>query len=137
MLILPLLSVTFYIWLDRVLCSVIAISMFMLGIRLATVQGLMLLMSYSGAGVSDVMKEIEADASVIAIEEAKFWQVHYSLCMANLKLRVKFASGSDDSAAGRLREKIVLLVKNRLGGGYGKGAGTKWEVTTQLTLDGN
>jgi len=136
MLVLPLLSVTFYIWLDRVLCSIIAVSMFMLGVRLATAQGLMLLMSYSGAGVSEVMREIEADTIVTAVEEAKFWQVHYGLCMANLKLRVKLPNGSDDSSLAKLRERIVVLVKNRLGGGYGKGAGTKWEVTTQLTLDG-
>jgi hypothetical protein len=28
-----------------------------------------------------------------------------------------------------------LLVKNRLGGGYGNGTGTKWEVTTQFMID--
>jgi Co/Zn/Cd efflux system component len=137
MLILPLLSITLYIWLDRLLCTVIAISMFILGVRLATVQGLMLLMSYSGAGVSDVMREIEAEPSVTAVEEARFWQVHYGLCMANLKLRVRGSGVGDEGGSTRLRDKIGGLVKNRLGGGYGKGAGVKWEVTTQLTYDGH
>jgi Co/Zn/Cd efflux system component len=136
MLILPLLSIQFYIWLDRLLCSFIALSMFFLGIRLATAQGLMLLMSYSGSGVSEVMWEIENEPSVTAVEEARFWQVHYGLCMANLKLRVS-GKDADDGSLARLRDKITVMIKNRLGGGYGKGGGVKWEVTTQLTLDGN
>jgi len=137
MLLLPLLSVTFYIWLDRLLCTVIALSMFFLGIRLAIAQGLMLLMSYSGTGVSDVMAEIESEPSIAAVEEARFWQVHYGLCMANLKLRVRgTGTSADDGNLAKLRERIQMLVKNRLGGGYGKGGGIKWEVTTQLTLDG-
>ncbi len=111
--------------------------MFFLGIRLAIAQGLMLLMSYSGTGVSDVMAEIESEPSISAVEEARFWQVHYGLCMANLKLRVRGTSTSaDDGNLAKLRERIQMLVKNRLGGGYGKGGGIKWEVTTQLTLDG-
>jgi Co/Zn/Cd efflux system component len=137
MLLLPLLSVTLYIWLDRLLCTIIALSMFFLGIRLAIAQGLMLLMSYSGTGVSDVMAEIESEPSISAVEEARFWQVHYGLCMANLKLRVRGTSTSaDDGNLAKLRERIQMLVKNRLGGGYGKGGGIKWEVTTQMTLDG-
>jgi Co/Zn/Cd efflux system component len=132
MLLLPLLSIEFYLWLDKLLCSFIALSMFAMGLRLAIAQGLMLLMSFSGKGVADVMKEIEAEPCVAAVEEARFWQVHYGLCMANLKLRVR---GLDDGGAARLREKIQVLVKNRLGGGYGKGAGVKWEVTTQLAFD--
>ena len=137
MLLLPLLSVTYYIWLDRLLCTIIALSMFLLGIRLAIAQGLMLLMSYSGTGVSDVMAEIESEPSISAVEEARFWQVHYGLCMANLKLRVRGTiTSADDGNLAKLRERIQMLVKNRLGGGYGKGGGIRWEVTTQLTLDG-
>jgi Co/Zn/Cd efflux system component len=132
MLVLPLLSITFYIWIDRALCSLMALAMFFLGTRLAMAQGLMLLMSFSGVGVSDVMLELESEPAITAVEDAKFWQVHYGLCMANLKLRVK---GSDEAAMVKLKEKIVMLVKNRLGGGYGKGGGMKWEVTTQMTLD--
>jgi len=107
--------------------------MFFLGVRLAMAQGLMLLMSYSGSGVSDVMHEIESEPSISQIEEARFWQVHYGLCMANLKIRVR---GADDATLGKIRDRVATLVKNRLGGGYGKGGGMKWEVTTQLTLDG-
>ncbi len=88
-------------------------------------------MSYSGEGVSDVMREIHKDPIISQVEEARFWQVHYGLCMANLKLRVR----GDDVALGKLRERINVLVKNRLGGGYGKGGGVKWEVTTQFTID--
>lgn len=75
--------------------------------------------------------EIESEPSVATVEEARFWQVHYGLCMANLKLRVR----GDEGNVLKLRERIKTLVRNKLGGGYGKG-GMKWEVTTQLIIDG-
>jgi len=58
--------------------------------------------------------------------------------MANLKLRVRgLGSGpSEEQAIMKLRERICLLVKNRLGGGYGRGGGLKWEVTVQFSSDG-
>ena len=98
----------------------------------------MLLMSYSGKGVSDVMREVANEPLVSGVEEARFWQVHYGLCMANLKLRVRGSGGgaAEDAQMGRLRDRIALLVKNRLGGGYGSGRGLKWEVTVQMTADG-
>lgn len=137
MLVLPLLSIAHYLWLDRLLCSVIAISMFTLGARLAAAQGRMLLMSFNG-DVESVIDNIQSDVSVVAVEEARFWRVHYGLCMANLKIRIK-GSGlgmvEDSVGMGRLRERIAGLIRNRLGGGYGKGAGVKWEVTTQMSMD--
>ena len=138
MLLLPLLTITMYLWLDRLFCSIIALSMFVLGVRLAIVQGLMLLMSYSGKGVGDVMREIAAEPAVTGVEEARFWQVHYGLCMANLKLRVRgLGMGpSEELATAKLRERICLMVRNRLGGGYGKGGGLKWEVTVQFSPEG-
>lgn len=129
LLVLPLLSVQLYMWIDRILCGVISISMCVLGFRLVKTLGSMLLMSYSGQGVSEVMRDIEADPTVRKIDDARFWQVHYGLCMANLKLTV---IGSDESL-GRLRERISSLVRNRLGGGYGSGGGQKWEVSVQLS----
>ncbi|KAI9816746.1 MAG: Endoplasmic reticulum zinc transporter [Pycnora praestabilis] len=130
LLLLPLLSVQMYIWLDRALSGTIAISMCILGFRLVKTLGFMLLMSYSGNGVSEVMREIESDPSVSAVDEARFWQVHYGLCMANLKLRVR----NGDEGTTRLRERITSLIRNRLGGGYGTG-GQRWEVSTQLTVE--
>ena len=130
LLLLPLLSIDMYLWLDRALSGTIAISMCVLGFRLVKTLGFMLLMSYNGNGVADVMRDIESDPSVTAIEEARFWQVHYGLCMANLQLRVR---GTEDGMA-RLSERVTSLIKNRLGGGYGTG-GQKWEVSTQLNID--
>jgi len=134
MLLLPLLSITMYHWLDRLLCAIIAFSMLALGARLAIAQGSILTMSYSGAGVSDVIYEITTEPAVTGVEEARFWQVHYGLCMANLKLRVKgLGMGpTEEQAIMKLRERIALLVRNRLGGGYGRGAGLKWEVSVQF-----
>lgn len=130
LLLLPLVSIKLYKWLDVLLSVTISISMCVLGVRLVKTLGSMLLMSYSGPGVSDVIKDIEADPSVSGIDDARFWQVHYGLCMANLKLRV---SGSEENLV-RLRERISSLIKNRLGGGYGTG-GQKWEVSLQSTVD--
>ncbi|KAI9760096.1 MAG: Endoplasmic reticulum zinc transporter [Geoglossum simile] len=128
LLLLPLLSVEMYVWLDRLLSITIAVSMCVLGFRLVKTLGFMLLMSYSGSGVSEVMREIESDPAVSTVEEARFWQVHYGLCMANLKLTVH---GSEDTVT-RLRERVTSLIRNRLGGGYGSG-GQRWEVSMQMT----
>lgn len=130
LLLLPLVSIRIYDWLDKLLSGTIAISMCVLGTRLVKTLGSMLLMSYSGQGVADVIKDIEAEPSVFGIDDVRFWQVHYGLCMANLKLRV---AGSDENLA-RLREKISSLIRNRLGGGYGSG-GQKWEVSLQFTVE--
>ena len=131
MLLLPLLSIKVYLWIDRGLSYIIAASMCYVGFRLGKNIGLMLLMSYSGPGVGEIMRDIETDPSVMAVEEARFWQVHYGLCMANLQLRVR---GTEDSLA-KLVDRVTSLVKNRLGGGYGAG-GQKWEVNLQLNIDG-
>lgn len=131
LLLLPLLSIKLYLWLDRALSTTIALSMCILGFRLVRTLGFMLLMSYdSGNTVADIMRDIESDPSVTAIEGAKFWQVHYGLCMACLTLRVR---GNDDGLS-RLRDRVTGLVKGRLGGGYG-GGGTRWEVSVQFDLD--
>lgn len=130
LLLLPLLSIQMFIWLDRALSACIAVAMIVLGSQLCLTLGKMLLMSYSGPGVGSVIHAIETDPAVCAIEEAKFWQVHYGLCMGNLKLRVK---GNGDELS-RLRDRITSSVRNKLGGGYGSG-GQKWEVSMQLTLE--
>lgn len=137
MLLLPLLSVNMYKWLDRVFCTLIGGSMFTLGIRLAWAQALMLLMSFSGKGVDGVLREIANEPQISGIEEARFWQVHYGLCMANLKLRIRGTGlGAEEQAVAKLRERIALLVRNRLGGDYGKGERLRWEVTVQFSTDG-
>jgi len=143
LLLLPILSIKMYVWLDRLLCALIAISMFLLGVKLAVAQGLMLLMSFSGKGVSSIIREIANEPAVTGIEEARFWQVHYGLCMANLKLRVKGVGikgmgmgPQEEQKLMQLRERIGGLVKRGLGNGYGKGDMLRWEVTVQFSGDG-
>jgi divalent metal cation (Fe/Co/Zn/Cd) transporter len=144
LLLLPLLSIEYYQWLDTVLCAAIAISMFVLGFRLAAAQGLMLLMSYNGRatsggdrdsdnGVSSVVREIEAEPSVARVDEAQFWQIHYGLAMANLKVCV--VKGCDDGALSQLRGRVTRMIQNRLGEGYGRGGSLRWEVTVQTSTD--
>ncbi|KAK4137917.1 hypothetical protein BT67DRAFT_415813 [Trichocladium antarcticum] len=182
LLLLPLVSVPHFVWLDRLICAAIAASMFTLGTRLAVAQGLMLLMSYSGglpppptttnptakppllasakktdsptnshnnnnnntaenSTVSAVLREIEADAHIARVEEAQFWQVHYGLAMANLKVRLARGGGSiggggEDGTLGQLRSRLARVVQNRLGEGYGRGGNLRWEVTVQTCSDG-
>ena len=156
MLILPLLSVTYFLWLDRLICATIAVSMFVFGSRLAVAQGLMLLMSYSGkdsghgpgdskktdnvsarggSDVSAVVREIEAEPNVARVEEVQFWQVHYGLAMANLK--VCLVRACDDAALSQLRTRVARVVQNRLGEGYGRGGSLRWEVTVQISSTGS
>ena len=127
LLLLPLLSNELYNRMDHALSISIAVSMGFLGIRLSFKLGPILLMSYSSRTILSVLQAIESDPAVTEIQEAKFWQVHYGLCMANIKLRVR---GPEETLA-RLRERLTSLVKNKLGGGYGSG-GQRWEVSAQL-----
>lgn len=134
---LPLLSISLYTWLDRLICAVISVAMFALGIRVAIAQGLMLLMSYGGntgnSGVSSVLFDIESEPSVVRVEESQFWQVHYGLCMANLKITVE--RGCDEVSLSKLRTRIATLIQNHLGEGYGTGGTVRWEVTTQFATE--
>ena len=131
MLLLPLLSIGSYRWVDRVLSVTIAVCMCGLGFRLVRTLGFMLLMSYDDSkNVNDIMRDLESDPSVTAIQGAKFWQVHYGLCMACLILRVR----GTEEGLGKLRDRVIALVRNRLGGGYG-GGGTRWEVSVQFDMD--
>ena len=90
----------------------------------------MLLMSYSGKGVPDVIRDVETDPAVTRVAEAKFWQAHYGVGIANLKLHVR---GTEENLL-KLRERLTSLVRNRLSGGYGTG-GQKWEVSVQFIVE--
>lgn len=136
LLLLPLLSIQAYHWFDTAMSFAIAVAMIGLGTRLGTSLSSILLMSYSApagsATVKDIISEIETDKSVSAVQDAKFWQVHYGLCMANLTLKYRAEDYGLDLA--RTRERISSLVRNKLGGGYGSG-GLKWEVSVQMVLE--
>ncbi|KAK0735634.1 cation efflux family-domain-containing protein [Apiosordaria backusii] len=158
MLVLPLVYIPHIIWLDRLICATISLSMFFLGTRLAVGQGFMLLMSYNhvssspsasqksssgkeSSGVASVIREIESEPQVARVEEAQFWQVHYGLAMANLKVLVKngntggggMGGGERDGAISQLRGRLARVVQNRLGEGYGRGGSLRWEVTVQMS----
>ena len=95
----------------------------------------MLLMSYSprdaksNGGVRDVVADIRMQEGVSDVDEARFWQVHYGLCMANLKLRYRgsTAGGYGDEMI-RIRQQVTSLIRQRLGG--------KWEVSVQMDGSG-
>lgn len=134
---LPLFTISLYTWLDRLICTAIALAMFCLGMRLAVAQSLMLLMSYGGSGghsgVASVLREIDSEPAISRVNEAQFWQVHYGLCMANLKVSV--GRGYDETTLSKLRMRIASLIQNRLSEGYGSGGNIRWEVTMQVNED--
>jgi Co/Zn/Cd efflux system component len=121
-------------WLDRALALSMALAMIAIGVRLVKSLGSMLLMSYGSNGVAEVVREIEDDAAITGIREARFWQVHHGLCMANLKVNVT-GSVIGESGELRVRERISRLVRDRLEGGYGRGA-QRWEVSVALHSTG-
>ena len=135
LLVLPLLSIKTYGWLDAVISLIAAAAMVFLGARLGTSLGGVLLMSFNDPEkkLTGVLQSIEADPRISRIDEAGFWQVHYGLYMANLKLKC-WRTGMNDEGLARLRERVTNVVKNRLGGAYGTG-GAKWEVSTQLSFE--
>ena len=130
LLILPLLSIQTYTFFDLVFSFTIASLMIAFGLRLGTSLASMLLMSYksphSKNAVRDVINDIETDPAVSAVEEARFWQVHYGLCMANLKLRYHGGGGYADEMM-RIRQRVTSLVRQRLGG--------KWEISMQMAVE--
>ncbi|KAL1301747.1 hypothetical protein AAFC00_005949 [Neodothiora populina] len=136
LLMLPLLSLHTYKWFDSAMSFGVAFLMIAFGARLGTSLAAPLLMSYKGPGgsarVKDVIAEIARDPLITAVEDARFWQVHYGLCMANLSLKYRGSEYGDELV--RIRDKVTSLVRNRLGGGYGNGA-LKWEVTVQLASE--
>ena len=130
LLLLPLLDLHTYEWIDPTLGLVMALAMFFLGGSLGFTLGRMLLMSYSDPGVKELVCELENDSVVSVVDEAKICQIHYGLCMANFKLRVRDIGQSE-----KLRERVTSLVRNRLGGGHEGSKGIRWEVSTEITLD--
>lgn len=138
LLLLPLMSIHTYTWFDTALSGVMALLMISFGARLGMSLASMLLMSYSGPGgvkgVKEVIAEIEADPMVSGVDEARFWQVHYGVGMANLKIRYRGSGYGDDLS--KMREKLTRLIRTRLGGEFGTGS-LKWEVSAQLILDVN
>jgi Co/Zn/Cd efflux system component len=126
---LPVLSSHATLQLDVAIGFLYALAMVVLGGRLCYAVGRMLLMSFSGEGLDDVLLELNGDSSVQAVDEAKVWQVHYGLCMANFKIRVKTVDHVE-----RLRERVASLVKSRLDRDGGK-SGVRWEVSTEVIVE--
>ncbi|KXL47110.1 hypothetical protein M433DRAFT_64475 [Acidomyces richmondensis BFW] len=131
LLILPFLNMQHYKSFDLIFSFLVAGLMIALGVRLGTSLASMLLMSYRSSGrdrraVRDVIEGIEADPGVGKVEEARFWQVHYGLCMANLKLRCR---GENDMT--RVRQRIMNLIRQRLG----EVKGVTWEITVQTARE--
>lgn len=141
LLLLPHTTLHLYKYMDHTLSCTIAVCMSSFGVRIVMKLGKMLLMTWTrsanqsldvketaSASLAELVTTVESDPLVSRVVEAKVWQVHYGLCMANFKLRVR----GEEENLNRLRDRLASLVRNKLGGGYGSGSGIRWEVTAQL-----
>lgn len=135
---LPLFSEQTYNVVDIILSLCIAGVMITFGTRLGTSLASMLLMSYrhptDSMAVRNVIKGLESDPGVSVIEEVRVWQVHYGLCMANLKLKYRPASGYGDEVL-RIRQRVTSLIRSHLGSVYGEGKGPRWDVSVQMAVE--
>ncbi|KIW08080.1 uncharacterized protein PV09_01020 [Verruconis gallopava] len=115
---------------DTILSLTIALSMILIGSRLAYNIGRVLLMSFPARDdneIKDLVAELGEDSDIVAVDEARVWQVHYSLCMANFRVRVR---GREQVRT--VRDKIERLVKKRLAGESDK---VRWEISSMVTVD--
>lgn len=136
LLVLPFLNMQSYKYFDLIFSFLIATVMIAFGARLGTSLASMLLMSYKSrehdkTAVRDVIDEIEMDPGVSTVEEARFWQVHYGLCMANLKLRYRSPAGSYGDDVMRIRQRVTSLIRQRLG----ETKGLVWEISVQMGIE--
>ncbi|EMC92695.1 hypothetical protein BAUCODRAFT_258501 [Baudoinia panamericana UAMH 10762] len=136
LLTLPFLSENAFTACDLVFAFSVASLMIALGVRLGTALASMLLMSYKPASqdkraVREVISEIETDPGISAVEEARFWQVHYGCCMANLKLRYRNAASGYGDEMTRIRQRIMSLIRQRLG----EPRGLRWEISVQMAAE--
>ena len=116
---------------DAILGFIYACGMLILGARLCYMVGRMLLMSYYGIGVQELLADLQADRDVTSVDEAKVWQVHSGLCMANFKIHIRSAEQIDS-----LRDRISSLVKQRLRQELGDSKKQmRWEISSQMTVD--
>ncbi|KAK0870189.1 cation diffusion zinc membrane transporter Zrg17 [Friedmanniomyces endolithicus] len=135
LLIMPFLNMSGYKYFDLSFSFAIALLMIAFGVRLGMSLASMLLMSYKPhardkRAVREVIDEIETDPGVSSVEEARFWQVHYGLCMANLKLRYRNGSGYGDEMT-RVRQRVTSLIRQRLG----EAKGVVWEISVQMAVE--
>ncbi|KAK1088895.1 cation diffusion zinc membrane transporter Zrg17 [Friedmanniomyces endolithicus] len=135
LLIMPFLNMRDYKYFDLSFSFAIALLMIAFGVRLGMSLASMLLMSYKphardNRAVREVIDEIETDPGVSSVEEARFWQVHYGLCMANLKLRYRNGGGYGDEMM-RIRQRVTSLIRQRLG----EAKGVVWEISVQMSVE--
>ena len=136
---LPLFGEETYTVVDTCFSFLVAFLMITLGSRLGASLASMLLMSYRNSSDPSATRrmivELESDPAISAVEEVKCWQVHYGLCLANLKLRYRVGSGAYGDEALKIKQRVVSMVRSRLGGVYGEGRGPRWDVSVQLAVE--
>lgn len=134
LLALPVLGIERTTFLDNGLTFTIAAAMMFHGGRSCYTIGRVLLMSFPAAAsedsdeIRDLVAELWDDDAIAEVQETKIWQVHYGLCIANFKLKVR-----SKDAVERTRAKINDLVRSRLADEPGK-SNVQWEVSSEISV---
>lgn len=111
---------------DRSIASAIAISLMWIGLTLIYRLGSILLMTYPSSAIETLYQEIENDDSVASVD-GKVWQVWTGLVVVSMKVAVR----GGESSEVRVRERIIRYTRDVLGGGYGSGKATRFEVRVE------
>ncbi|KAK9495111.1 cation efflux family-domain-containing protein [Lipomyces doorenjongii] len=108
-------SESWYSTIDNMLAVVIAFAMCFVGWMTALTLGRMLLMGFNGNCARMILEEIEGDSDVKSVEESRMWQVHYGLCIINIKLRLQGSVVDETSVRANVNRIIGDVLKANLG----------------------
>ncbi|KAK7203199.1 cation efflux family-domain-containing protein [Myxozyma melibiosi] len=100
---------------DAVLSVGIAGVMCFVGWMTALTLGRMLLMGFNPQSHQMIAKKIQAEADVSSIEEIRMWQVHYGLCIINIRLRVRGGTANEAQIRANVNAIVGEVLKANMG----------------------
>ncbi|KAK9239298.1 cation efflux family-domain-containing protein [Lipomyces kononenkoae] len=132
-------SEPWYSTIDSMLAVVIALAMCFVGWMTALTLGRMLLMGFDGRCARMILDEIQADRHVKSIEESRMWQVHYGLCIINIKLQLQSSAVDEAAVRANVNKIIGDVLKANLGAvamtDYSKSRGFATSVDGSATVN--
>lgn len=108
-------SETYFGKIDAVLSIGIAVVMCFVGWMTALTLGRMLLMGFNPRCQQLITKRIQSDADISSIEEIRMWQVHYGLCIINIRLRVRGSAANDNQIRANVNTIVGQVLKANMG----------------------
>ncbi|KAK9453173.1 cation efflux family-domain-containing protein [Dipodascopsis uninucleata] len=116
MISLPLLTTEPYFGaIDNFVAVLVALSMCFSGWMTALTLGRMLLMGFNSKSTQLILKRIRDDPDIKSIEESRIWQVHYSLCIINLRIKLHGSSVDETRVRANINRIIADVLKADMG----------------------